>query len=153
MASTPVRFVRSYHSSLTAKLVGVGGTGTPNASGYACTNTNGMQAFTVPESLAGAFYVYAHDAQSEIAYQGYVLLADTTDTHYVSDDASLIVSADIDSYTIVEALRLVSSVSVGLASGGGTTTNEFKAIDESKVRVESTIDSSGNRTAIVLDAS
>lgn len=86
MASTPVKFARQYSTSLTAKLVSAGGSGTPNASGYACTNSNGLQSFTVAEALVGAFYVYAYDSLSEIAYNGFVILADTTDAHFCVDD-------------------------------------------------------------------
>jgi hypothetical protein len=86
MASTPVKILRPYDSALTVKLVSAGGTGTPNASGYACTNTSGLQAFTVTEALVGVFYVYAYDAGDEIAYNGYVTLADTTAVHRCVDD-------------------------------------------------------------------
>lgn len=85
MPTTPVKFARAYDTSLTAKLVSVGGTGTPAAS-YACTNTNGLQAISVTEALVGAFYLYAYDADSEVAYQGYVLLADDTTTYFAVDD-------------------------------------------------------------------
>lgn len=93
MANTPVKFLRSYSSALTAKLVSAGGTGTPNASGYACTNSNGLQTFTVAEDLVGLFYVYVHDANDEIAYNGFVVLADTTDTCYVVDEIAIALNA------------------------------------------------------------
>lgn len=86
MASTPVHFLRPYPSTLTAKLTSAGGTGTPHVDGYTCTNTNGLQVFTVTQALVGLFYVYIHDAGGEIAYTGYVTLADTTDIHRVVDD-------------------------------------------------------------------
>jgi hypothetical protein len=85
-ANTPVKFTRPYPTSLTAKLVSVGGTGTPNAAGYACTSSNGLQSLTVAEALVGAFYIYAYDAGSEIAYSGFVVLADDTTTYYGFDD-------------------------------------------------------------------
>ncbi len=85
MATTTVTFLRDYDTALTAKLTSVGGTGTPNASGYACTNTNGLQSLSITEALVGEFYAYAYDSLGDIAYQGYVLLADDTETYRVDD--------------------------------------------------------------------
>lgn len=94
MANTPVKFARAYDTSLTVKLVAAGGSGTPNGSGYACTNSNGFQSFTVAEALTGAFYAYAYDSENEIAYQGFVLLVDTTATHYCLDDLTTAIASD-----------------------------------------------------------
>jgi hypothetical protein len=88
MATTTVTFLRDYDTALTAKLVSVGGTGTPNPAGYACTNTNGLQSFSITEALVGEFYVYAYDSLGDIAYQGYVLLADDTATYRVDDSVA-----------------------------------------------------------------
>lgn len=85
MPTTTVKFLRDYDTELTAKLVSVGGTGTPNAAGYACTNTNGLQSLTITESLVGEFYFYAYDSLGDIAYQGYVMLVDDTGTYRVDD--------------------------------------------------------------------
>lgn len=85
MATTTATFLRDYDTALTAKLVSVGGTGTPNAAGYACTNTNGLQSLSITEALVGEFYAYAYDSLGDIAYQGYVLLADDTGTYRVDD--------------------------------------------------------------------
>ena len=93
MATTTATFLRQYDTSLTAKLTSVGGTGTPNAAGYACTNTNGLQSLTITEALVGAFYGYAYDSLGDIAYQGYVVLADDTGT-YRFDDTIAAIKAD-----------------------------------------------------------
>jgi len=85
MATTTATFLRDYSTALTAKLVSVGGTGTPNAAGYACTNSNGLQSLSITEALVGEFYAYAYDSLGDIAYQGYVLLADDTGTYRVDD--------------------------------------------------------------------
>ena len=95
MATTIVTFLRQYDTALTAKLTSVGGTGTPNASGYACTNTNGLQSLTITESLVGEFYLYAYDSLGDIAYHGYVVLADDTGTYRVEDTVAAI-KADAD---------------------------------------------------------
>ena len=85
MATTTVTFLRDYPAALTAKLTSVGGTGTPNASGYACTNTNGLQSLTITEALVGEFYLYAYDSLGDIAFQSYVTLADDTGVYRASD--------------------------------------------------------------------
>lgn len=90
MATTTATFLRDYDTALTAKLTSVGGTGTPNASGYACTNTNGLQSLTITEALVGEFYIYAYDSLGDIAYQGYVVLADDTGTYRVEDTVAAI---------------------------------------------------------------
>lgn len=95
MPTTTATFLRQYDTALTVKLVSVGGTGTPNASGYACTNTNGLQSISITEPLVGEFYCYAYDSLGDIAYQGYVLLADDTGT-YRLDDAIAAFKADAD---------------------------------------------------------
>lgn len=90
MATTTATFLRDYATALTAKLTSVGGTGTPNASGYACTNTNGLQSISITESLVGEFYFYAYDSLGDIAFQGYVVLADDTGTYRVEDSVEVL---------------------------------------------------------------
>lgn len=58
---------------------------------------------------------------------------------------------DIDTKTLREALRYIAAATAGKSSGdpGGPVT--FKGLDGTTDRVESTMDSDGNRTAVVLD--
>lgn len=146
MANTPVKFLRSYSSALTAKLVSAGGTGTPNASGYACTNSNGLQTFTVAEALVGLFYVYVHDSNDEIAYQGYVTLVDTTAVHRITDEV-----LNIDGYNLEQAMRLALSALVGKVTASETSF-ESRAADDSKTRISATATADGDRTAVSLNA-
>lgn len=53
----------------------------------------------------------------------------------------------------IEALRLVLASLVGKATGGGTATITFRDTGDSKDRIILTVDSSGNRSAVTLDAS
>ena len=85
MANTTVTFLRASDDALTAKLTSVGGTGTPNAAGYACTDSDGLQSLTIPEALVGEFYLRAEDGSGDIAFQGYVTLQDDTGRYRVSD--------------------------------------------------------------------
>lgn len=90
MASTTVTLLRDYPTALTLKLSSRGGTGTPNASGYALTNSNGEQTGSVTEDLVGVFYAYAIDSLGDIAAHGYVLLADDTGTYRVEDSVEVL---------------------------------------------------------------
>jgi len=53
----------------------------------------------------------------------------------------------------VEALRLILAALVGKTSGGGTTTITIRNPGDSKDRIIATVDTDGNRTNVVLDAS
>jgi hypothetical protein len=52
-----------------------------------------------------------------------------------------------------ELMRLFASVFLGKVSGAGTGTESFRDIDDTKDRVVATVDTSGNRTNIVVDES
>jgi hypothetical protein len=57
------------------------------------------------------------------------------------------------SFDEIEVLRLMLAALVGKASGGGTATITFRDTGDSKDRIILTVDSSGNRSAVTLDAS
>lgn len=54
--------------------------------------------------------------------------------------------------TMRELLRLFAAVMAGKASGGGTTSVIYRDLDDTKPRVSMTVDASGNRSAVTLDA-
>jgi len=62
------------------------------------------------------------------------------------------VKISADGYDLEQAIRLILAADAGKLSGGGTTTEIMRAADDSKARITATVDSSGNRTAITLDA-
>jgi len=53
--------------------------------------------------------------------------------------------------TLEQVLRILLADAAGKASGGGTTTIAFRDNADSKDRIVKTVDSSGNRSAVVLD--
>jgi len=55
------------------------------------------------------------------------------------------------SYTVVQILRGLASVNMGLVTGGNTTNIVFRDLGDTKNRVDTTVNSVGNRTAITLD--
>lgn len=56
------------------------------------------------------------------------------------------------SYTLRQALRLILSASVGKLNGAATTTVNIRDVGDSKNRISATVDASGNRSAVTLDA-
>lgn len=57
------------------------------------------------------------------------------------------------SLTLKDVLRLILAANAGKSSGGGTTTVTFRDNADTKNRISATVNSSGNRTAVTLDAS
>lgn len=56
------------------------------------------------------------------------------------------------SITLRQALRLILAANAGKLSGGGTTTVVIRNATDSKDRITATVDISGNRSAVTLDA-
>jgi hypothetical protein len=56
------------------------------------------------------------------------------------------------SYTARQSLRIANSANAGEVSGAATTTVVVRDISDSKDRITATVDSSGNRTAVTVDA-
>ena len=67
------------------------------------------------------------------------------------DDLLRLDSTVEGTHTIAQFIRLMGSVLLGKLSGGGTGTEVFRDIDDTKDRVTATVDQDGNRTAITLD--
>lgn len=71
-----------------------------------------------------------------------------------SDNATAVMQYVVESgLTQEELLRIFAAVLAGKVSGAGTGTEVFRGINDDKDRVTATVDSSGNRTAIILDVS
>jgi hypothetical protein len=66
--------------------------------------------------------------------------------------ADIIAGIADGSYDLKEMMRIMFSVLSGTTTGGGTTSLTFKDPTGAKDRVTATVDASGNRTVITLDA-
>lgn len=55
--------------------------------------------------------------------------------------------------TVRQILRLLLAEAAGKASGGGSTAIAFRDLADTKNRIAATVDASGNRSAVTLDAS
>lgn len=55
-------------------------------------------------------------------------------------------------YTARQFLRILLAVNAGKSTGGGSTTNNYRDVADTKNRVSATVDADGNRTARTLDA-
>lgn len=64
-----------------------------------------------------------------------------------------LIPGTVDGKTFIAGWTLIMAALLGKASGMGTTTGIFRAVDDSKDRITATIDADGNRTALTLDAS
>lgn len=71
----------------------------------------------------------------------------------VQDIVSAIGTRIVDgAFTSDDLTRLMASVLLGKLTGAGTGTESFRDLADTKNRITATIDNSGNRTAITLDA-
>ena len=103
--------------------------GTATALGTGAVNTTSVAAGAIDADALAA------DAANEIA------------------DALLDRSNGIEtSYTVRQALRLILAATAAKLSGAATTTVTIRDVGDSKDRITATVDSSGNRTAVTLDA-
>lgn len=74
-----------------------------------------------------------------------------TEVQAIKDKTDLI-PGTVDGKTFIAGWTLVMAALLGKASGLGTTTAVFRAVDDSKDRITATVDANGNRTALTLDA-
>lgn len=72
--------------------------------------------------------------------------------NYQADAFGIFAKGDIDGYTLEDAMKLMLAAMAGKLSGGGTTTITIRAADDSKTRITATVDASGNRSTLTLDA-
>lgn len=137
--------------------------------------TTGIYRGDMPSVAAGIYYLVAYkqsggspavgdsdigegamewDGSAEIALNSRSTFDSASDTVTLSaSSVDAILDDPVDgSYTLRQILRLLASALAGKVSGGGTTTVTFRDLGDSKDRIVATVDSSGNRTAITLDA-
>lgn len=65
--------------------------------------------------------------------------------------ADILASGDVDGFNLEETLKIILAMAAGKLSGATTPTIVIRAADDSKVRITSSSDGIGNRTATVLD--
>lgn len=68
------------------------------------------------------------------------------------DIAQEVMNFTLDGFTYQDIVKLQAAILLGKVSGGGSATETFRDISDTKDRVVATVDASGNRTAITLDA-
>jgi hypothetical protein len=54
-------------------------------------------------------------------------------------------------YTLKDAIRIILAFAAGKVSGGGTSSIKFRSTGDDVDRIQATVDSSGNRTAVTLN--
>lgn len=83
---------------------------------------------------------------------------DTVDDFVDTEVAAIKAKTDlipgtVDGKTFIAGWTLMMAALLGKASGMGTATGVIRAVDDSKDRITATLDASGNRSAVTLDAS
>jgi hypothetical protein len=74
--------------------------------------------------------------------------------HPVSQIAAAVGGRTVEStYTADEVIKIMASALAGKVSGAGSGVETFKGLDGTTDRIVSTVDSSGNRTSVVVDGS
>jgi len=104
-------------------------------------------------NVAGGVYVV--DATPPAGAAGILWTNAAVATKYAVDDIQLQMlfeNANFDGYTFSEALLIVLSTMAGKTSGMGANAPIFRAINDAKARIIATLDASGNRTAVTIDA-
>ena len=66
--------------------------------------------------------------------------------------AEIMAAGDVDGFTLEEAMKLCLAGLAGKLAGAAGLSITIQAADDSKTRITATVDSSGNRSAVTLDA-
>ena len=77
---------------------------------------------------------------------------DTLET--LSDEiAAKMASSEVieGTYTLKDAIRIILAFAAGKVSGGGTASIKFRSMGDDVDRIQATVDSSGNRTAVTIN--
>jgi len=93
-------------------------------------------------------------ATRELTSGNNIVLAKGVGLTGLNDIAAIdvLASGDIDGFSLEESQKLILATGVGVLSGAATTAIAIQAADNSKTRVLATVDSDGNRTAVIKDA-
>jgi len=133
-----------------------------SATGEAGLDWNNIGAPTTTVNLSGTTVKTATDVETDTAQIGTAGAGLTAlgDTRLVNLDAAITSRATVagvlagvieGTYTLAQSVKLMLSLLVGKASGGGTGTLTFRDMADTKARVTMTVDSNGNRSAVTRD--
>ena len=117
---------------------------------------DGIYGYHYSTSVDYAFYDYL----VIVEYGGATDLDANTWNNFDADDdmrgtdiEDIIAGITDGSYDLQEMMRIIFSAIALKTAGGGTTTLTSRDLADSKDRITLTVDSNGNRTAVVLDGS
>ena len=106
------------------------------------------------DSLFGADHLQVHAAEiTNSLITAASIATDAIGSDELADSAVTKIFAYVaeGALTFIQMFRVAYAVLSGKSSGGGTTTIVFRDVADAKDRVSTTVDSSGNRTAISND--
>jgi len=113
---------------------------------------------TIPAQISALNDIAAADVWSvvtrELTSGANIALAKGIGLTGLNDIAAIDVlnAGDVDGFTLEESQKLILAASVGVLAGAATTTVTIEAADGSKDRITATVDSDGNRSLVVKDA-
>ncbi len=126
---------------------------TPTVAELSAANMPGLYALTVDEDTTIAANSDSEEMAFHITATGMDPVTRTIELYRPNDVVLLDRAAGVETgLTVRQALRLMSSVLFGKASGMATTTGVFRDFPDTKARVTTTQDVDGNRSAVTTDA-
>lgn len=137
---------------------------TTTATEMDATNAKGWYSFTLAQAeTSGDALLFTGKSSTANAFVvGALIYTDPPNFSALSLDGSGKVDASLlldlsngveTSWTLRQALRIILSAIAGKASGLATTTATYRDMADTKNRISATVDSSGDRSAVTLDAS
>lgn len=127
------------------------------------TNREGLYTGAVVGALDGLYHCHVFDGSARLIFSGYVSISNAAVVHRAGDAVLglyLAVAALLDladgvetGWTVREALRVLLAGEAGKVSGAATETITIRDVNDTTDRIVATVDASGNRTAVTLDAS
>jgi hypothetical protein len=131
-------------SPFVSSISGVSGSGVFGDMAYTLSNFS--------SSVSGSPIVSGSSAGGMGAFASDISGSSGVNLTLTAADVDLIWDEDMgEGYTARDLMKIMAAVLAGKRSGTGTGLEVFKGLDGSTDRVASTIDSSGNRTAVVVD--
>lgn len=133
-------------------------TGTQVGSDVSLTEVGSLAIYrgNMPSASAGGYIIRVFNSTIMLS-QGPIYWDGSAEIDVQTLDADLaadVLQQSIESgFTLQECIRLMNSVLLSKVSGAGTGTEVFRDINDTKDRVTSSVDSSGNRTSVALDGS
>lgn len=127
---------------------------TPTVTELSAANMPGVYALLVDEDTTIASASDSEEYCTHITQASMAPVSRTIELYRSADSSVLDVAAGVETgVTVRQALRIILASAAGKLSGAATTSIKIRDTGDAKDRITATVDASGNRTAVTLDAS